>query len=145
MFPSVSSLCRREGGTVTNSRKLQGISRSGFPGRWSREEDGVADNAENLRSGRVGSGAPCTVWKVGTGASLSSQQRSGPGKDAGQVLRHPAALSSHSRFWAGNHVELGTLQSSVAGSHWPRFRKGLPTLRLSGTWRLPTRLIPAWL
>lgn len=61
MFLSVSSRYRREGGTVSNSKELQGISRSGFPGKWSREEDGVVDNAEDLRSGRVGSGALCTV------------------------------------------------------------------------------------
>lgn len=100
---------------------------------------------------------PCTVWKAGTGASLSSEQRQEPGKDAGQVLRRPAALSHRSGApvfrgcrapRAGNPTELGAWRVPVAGFHDPRFRKSLPTLTQPGLthggWRLLARPLPAW-
>ena len=78
----------RKGLPVTPG-KQQGISRSGVPGK-SRTEDGAVDNAEDLRSGNMGSGASLRCLQSG---DWYFSFTTGPScKDAGKVLQRPPAL-----------------------------------------------------
>lgn len=135
--PSVSSRCRRGEGTVTNSRKMQGIPRSAFPGRWSRGEDGAADSAEALRPGGVGS---VQGLKSGHWCFSFTTAAPRPGKGAGRVLGRPAARAQCQR----PESSLGgqPLQSPVAGSRAPPGRSPGPAHGTAP--RLPWGARPGW-